>query len=103
MTELHDGRVPVTHNSAMLHKQRFSRAALSLVFVLTLASLTACGQPYYSGSDNQSSLLGGDTNSILPTLSLQATPELDSVLLFAAGFSGLGGYALLRMRARRRS
>jgi hypothetical protein len=31
-----------------------------------------------------------------------ATPELDSLLLFGAGVSGLGGYALLRLRGRRR-
>ena len=31
-----------------------------------------------------------------------ATPELDSLLLFGAGLSGLGGYALTRWRAHRR-
>jgi hypothetical protein len=31
-----------------------------------------------------------------------ATPELDSLLLFGSGLSGLGGYALMRLRARRR-
>jgi hypothetical protein len=31
-----------------------------------------------------------------------ATPELDSLLLLASGFSSLAGYALLRVRTRRR-
>ena len=31
-----------------------------------------------------------------------ATPELDSLLLFGSGLSGLGGYAIMRLRARRR-
>jgi hypothetical protein len=31
-----------------------------------------------------------------------ATPELDSLLLFGSGLSGLGGYALARFRAKRR-
>ena len=32
----------------------------------------------------------------------QATPELDSLVLFGSGLSGLGGYVLMRIRARRR-
>jgi hypothetical protein len=32
-----------------------------------------------------------------------ATPELDSLLLFGSGLSGLGGYAIMRLRARRRT
>jgi len=35
--------------------------------------------------------------------SLAATPELDSLLLFGFGLSGLGGYAVSRYRARRRT
>jgi hypothetical protein len=31
-----------------------------------------------------------------------ATSELDSLLLFGSGLSGLGGYAFVRLRARRR-
>lgn len=31
-----------------------------------------------------------------------ATPELDSLLLFGSGLSGLAGYSILRLRARRR-
>jgi len=34
--------------------------------------------------------------------SLASTPELDSILLFGIGLSGLGGYALTRYRARQR-
>jgi hypothetical protein len=33
---------------------------------------------------------------------ISATPELDSLLLFGGGLSGLGAYALMRLRARRR-
>jgi hypothetical protein len=36
-----------------------------------------------------------------PVPNTSATPELDSVLLFGSGLSGIGGYALLRLRARR--
>jgi hypothetical protein len=32
-----------------------------------------------------------------------ATPELDSILLFGSGLAGIGGYALMRLRAGRRS
>ena len=32
-----------------------------------------------------------------------ATPELDSLLLFGAGLTGLGGFAVTRYRARRRA
>jgi hypothetical protein len=32
-----------------------------------------------------------------------ATPELDSLVLFGTGLSGLAGYAISRLRARRRS
>jgi hypothetical protein len=38
----------------------------------------------------------------LPSPSPSATPELDSLLLFGAGLSGIGGYAVTRHRARRR-
>jgi len=31
-----------------------------------------------------------------------ATPELDSLLLFGLGLTGLGGYAVTRLRTRRR-
>jgi hypothetical protein len=33
---------------------------------------------------------------------LSATPELDSLALFGAGVAGMAGYALTRVRARRR-
>jgi hypothetical protein len=33
---------------------------------------------------------------------MNATPELDSLLLFGTGLAGVGGYALTRFRARRR-
>jgi hypothetical protein len=38
-----------------------------------------------------------------PGPSVSATPELDSLLLFGFGLSGLGGYAVTRFRARRRT
>ena len=37
-----------------------------------------------------------------PSPKLAATPELDSLVLFGFGLSGVGGYALTRFRARRR-
>jgi hypothetical protein len=46
-------------------------------------------------------VLGNGNGTPLPTA--DATPELDSLLLFGAGLSGLGGYALTRLRARRRN
>ena len=45
---------------------------------------------------------GGDPGDIgggLPPVN--ATPELDSLALMGSGLLGLGGYALLRLRARR--
>jgi hypothetical protein len=37
-----------------------------------------------------------------PLPSPSATPELDRLLLFGVGLSGIGGYAATRFRARRR-
>ncbi len=42
---------------------------------------------------------GGDGSGVNPG----ATPELDSLLLFGFGATGLGGYAMTRLRARRRN
>ena len=38
----------------------------------------------------------------VPGPPLTATPELDSLVLFGVGLSGIGGYAVTRLRARRR-
>ena len=43
---------------------------------------------------------GGDTGG--GGVDAAATPELDSLLLFGSGLSGLAGYATLRLRSRRR-
>ena len=37
-----------------------------------------------------------------PGLTMSATPELDSLLLFGTGLAGIAGYGALRWRARRR-
>jgi hypothetical protein len=37
-----------------------------------------------------------------PTINLAATPELSSLMLVGAGLTGLGGYAVMRLRAARR-
>jgi hypothetical protein len=42
---------------------------------------------------------GGDGGGGVPP---DATPELDSLLLFGSGLSGLAGYGLLRLRTRKR-
>jgi hypothetical protein len=42
-------------------------------------------------------LIGADTSA-----PIGATPELDSLMLFGSGLAGMGGYALTRLRARRR-
>ena len=46
---------------------------------------------------------GGTPGTVLPGPSVAATPELDSFVLFAAGLTGAGSYALTRIRARRKT
>ena len=41
----------------------------------------------------------GNKQNVTPV----ATPELSSLILFGSGAAGLGGYALLRWRTRRRN
>jgi hypothetical protein len=50
------------------------------------------------GTTSGSAFVGYDEGNIFA-----ATPELDSIALFASGAAGLAGYAMLRMRARRRA
>jgi hypothetical protein len=45
---------------------------------------------------------GGDPGGKGVPPSPTATPELDSLLLFGIGLTGLGGYAVTRVRSRRR-
>jgi hypothetical protein len=56
------------------------------------ATVTITTMPLPSGEGGS---LGGGLNP-------GATPELDSLILFAGGISGLAGYVLMRHRARRR-
>jgi hypothetical protein len=55
--------------------------------------------PWLPGCDRDG---GGDTGGKGVPPSPTATPELDSLLLFGIGLTGLGGYAVTRVRARRR-
>ena len=92
-------------------------AGLGLALLLTTAASTASAQSNVQQVDAQS--VDVQQNSlfceVLPSLawcnkgggrvppSPAHTPELDSLLLFGVGLTGLGGYALTRYRARRRS
>ena len=70
-------------------------AALSLVVLASPASAANCGNDKDVGNAQ-------DCKDKDDKTSFSATPELDSVVLFGAGLTGLGGYALMRLRARRR-
>jgi hypothetical protein len=107
----------------IMHKYRSLAAGLGLALLLTTAASTT-----YAESDIQQDTIQqidavqGDTLLVIdwckwlpwfcdrgpkpvpptPLPSPLATPELDSLLLFGVGLSGIGGYAVTRYRARRR-
>jgi hypothetical protein len=56
---------------------------------------------FYDFEQDSTGGIGGGCTGVCPP-SPGATPELDSLLLFGSGLSGLGGYAIMRLRARRR-
>jgi hypothetical protein len=67
--------------------------AVSLTAKDMAGNVVTCGFDDLPGGSGGSGGSGGD---------ISATPELDSLLLFGGGLSGLGAYALTRLRARRR-
>ena len=95
-----------------MRRHRWLATSVGLALLLTTAASTTYAQGYNGPQDS-----GGQWNSWLckwvPDWCAPpsppggdpkpgATPELDSLLLFGVGLSGLGGYAVTRYRARRR-
>jgi hypothetical protein len=92
-------------------------AGLGLALLLTTAASSAYADSTVLQVDSQQVDLQQSSLfcKLLPSLSWcnkgggkvppspAATPELGSLLLFGVGLSGLGGFALSRYRARRRS
>lgn len=64
-------------------------------------SPTVCNAPVDTGGGSDDT--GGGTGIGNGPPDTSATPELDSVLLFGSGIAGLGSYAMMRARARRKS
>jgi hypothetical protein len=100
---------------ASMRKHRFLATSVGLALLLTTAASTTYAQSYTPQGGPQSNGLchwipwlpwchpgggGGGGGGGFPPPS--ATPELDSLMLFGIGLSGLGGYAVNRYRARRR-
>jgi hypothetical protein len=86
----------LSFTAALSQSGRVYRAAFILpggTAYTTAAMLTVL--PPTTGGGNVRGAGGGPNPS--------ATPELESLVLFSSGASGLAGYALLRVRARRRS
>jgi hypothetical protein len=101
-----------------MHIQRWKAAGLGVGLLLTTAVSTTYAQPsnqqqqgnYGQGNNwwctwapwwpgcNPNPYPGPTPGPPAPG----ATPELDSLLLFGFGLTGLGGYAVTRYRARRR-
>jgi hypothetical protein len=75
-------RVPVRFGGAV------ATSALLLVMAASHASAFDCGNDKPVGNAQDCPTLG-------------TTPELDSLLLFGGGLTGLGGYVLLRLKGRR--
>ena len=77
------------------------RHTLRLVGATALFSLTVMAAPAFAAPGK-----GEDCETHLSNpgcgISVNATPELDSLVLFGTGLLGAGGYALTRFRARRR-
>jgi hypothetical protein len=98
-----------------MRKHRWLATSMGLALLFTTAVSTTYAQGANQQSQNGFQNLicriipqwcntgggGGGGNGGPP--SPAATPELDSLLLFGVGLSGLGGYAVTRFRARRRS
>jgi hypothetical protein len=78
-----------------MNRTRILSAAAGLLLPLVVAGSTVHAQQNDSNQNfNQNGNFQGNN--------LSSTPELDSVLLFGSGVTGLVGYALIRVRATRR-
>ena len=77
-----------------LQLARLVRAS-GFALVCMAAVSTAHAQEDGQGGDSQGQNLGNGPR-------WSATPELDSLFLFGTGVLGLGGYALTRLRSKRR-
>jgi hypothetical protein len=87
-----DGSFTYTPGAGFSGTDSFSYRAVNGPLDSNLATVTITVIPAGGGGDP-----GGGGGPPSPG----ATPELDSLLLFASGLSGVAGYALLRRRARR--
>jgi hypothetical protein len=71
----------------------------ALLVAGTLGSVSlAHAQANPNGNPQNGVNQNGNKQNVTPA----ATPELSSLVLFGSGAAGLGGYALLRWRTRRR-
>jgi parallel beta-helix repeat protein len=86
-----DGSFTFTPDSGFTGADSFTYRAGSGSLVSNIATVTITIQSAPAGG-------GGDSGP--PEVG--ATPELDSLLLFASGLTGLGGFALTALRTRRR-
>jgi hypothetical protein len=78
---------------------RLRQASAVALFSLTIATVPAFAAP---GNGNDCVKHPDNPGCMTDPPPASATPELDSLLLFGTGLAGLGGYALTRLRARRR-
>ena len=84
----------------MLNVQRLRLATAACVLGISLASaMPVAAAPGGNGGNNNNNNNG---NSGVGNPPSAATPELDSLALFGTGAAGMAGYALMRIRARRR-
>ena len=80
---------------------RIWKLVATLAVVATLAIITAGSALAAPGTGKGSGGGTGGGNGNNPP-STAATPELESIALFATGAAGMAGYALTRIRARKR-
>jgi hypothetical protein len=99
-------------------------AGIGLAFLLTTAASTTYAESPPDGKQSAGNSFNWCTTWLAPLLPwcnpdrdfdrdpkptphgpppVGATPELDSLLLFGVGLTGLGGYVVTRVRARRRA
>ncbi|HEX8968814.1 MAG TPA: hypothetical protein VF937_13090 [Chloroflexota bacterium] len=82
---------------------RSTRTRLFAIIGLLCLALVATASPIAAapGGNGNGNGQGGTTGNGGSSL-LQATPELDSLVLFGAGAAGMAAYVLVRRRASRR-